>query len=383
MGRNVEHRRFLARTAWFFSVPTLCVATVECALWRVGESRPATSIVDAQRRAAGVLYQRARFPQQFTCYKLSGVRARRPSIVVFGSSRVMKFRSELFGDEAATAYNFGGLGSLAHLERSLAAWPATPPTRVLLGVDPWWLNARYAAEQRPAVDELQDAAWSWQAHLSAIRGVVRSDRGKLVDWLRRPDPLRLGVGAQGRNTGFRADGSLQGDLPAPTSEDDWKFVDREVPTIAERVRSQTKQFVAASGVDDALAAELRARLQRWKADGVQVVGFFPPVAEEVLSAIAAQPGQAAYQREVREVVERAFAERGFPFFDFTSTRSFGADDTCLIDGFHSEETGAARMMIAMLRDPRTAALFPTATVAVERAFTAPRTNRWYLDLPTE
>src|SRR5205814_1807814 len=80
--------------------------------------------------------------QTFYAYKYRGIVENHPSILVAGSSRVMKFRAPMFGDRAGSFYNAGGmLNSLRDLRDFCYRLPSSrTPEDLLLGIDLWWLN---------------------------------------------------------------------------------------------------------------------------------------------------------------------------------------------------------------------------------------------------
>lgn len=376
-----DQRRFLLRTAIFFALPAAAIAVGELAFWRIGENWPLTRVTAAQARNPEAVFLRRRFPEQLLPYKRLTMLEREASIIAIGSSRVMKFRSQLFGGEAAKFYNFGAASDLKQTGWILEQIPASPLPRVLYSVDPWWFNKPYSDRVDDRLAHLDDAAWLWKAHLTALRASLFTDRRRVPTWLFDPIANRLGAAAQESGSGFRRDGSLRGIVPAPTNEEDWRYVEREVPPVVERVHNGTKQYIVTTEPDAQLLQQFREQLRVLRDRGAFVVGFFPPISVEVLAAIRSRPEQASYADAVAKTIPPIFAEFGFPFFDFSSTATLGLDDTYLIDGMHPEETYVAHMLLRMLGDPRVAAAFPTAETAIRAALDDPATNRWYLTFP--
>jgi len=376
-----------ARRAALFWAPFVIVAAVfEAALWRSGESWPVKRTLEAQARDAGAIALRGLLDQSFYAYKHAGLRRARPRVLALGSSRVMKFRAAMFGADAPRFYNAGGLvvnvEDLVAFADALAR--AEAPAVVLLGVDMWWLNAARPAEDGFSRGIHEDGARSWQGHVLAWRELLRRS-----DMLRATLPAlapgagtarRIGLQARLHGEGFRHDGSLESGLPVPADARGWRFVDRERPTVARRIRRGVELFEPTHGVAPARVARLRRGLLRLRGRGCLVVGFAPPVYSGAAALLEQDERHRRLWREYREVLPRLFAALDMPYVDASTPARLGLDDRYLLDGFHPEETFLVHLLRRMLQDPRVAGALPTAGAAVERALASPRTNYWHADL---
>jgi hypothetical protein len=246
---------------------------------------------------------------------------------------------------------------------------------VLLGVDLWWLNDRRDISSHLAEGIRHDAAHSWENHLLAMRLCSWRDWELLVS----PLPDRIGLAAQQTNGGFRSDGSFRSGLPAPTSAKGWRFVDREVPPIGERITRGVNQFVPTSGISFPRLQLLRNHLLRFRERGTLVVGYAPPFSSEAAHLMESVPTQQRIWTEYHTWLPRVFRELGLPFVDATNPASLGMDDRCMVDGFHAEETFQLYLLQRMLADRAVRRALPTASAAIEKALHAPGTNYWYAD----
>jgi hypothetical protein len=167
-------RQFLRHFVLCAFLPCLVLLIGEGVLQTSGEVWPMGRVFAYQRSHPGALFLRS-IDQAFYAYKYRGILETRPSVLVAGSSRTMKFRAPMFGDKAASFYNAGGmLNSLRDLRDFNHALPAPVTPKVLLvGIDPWWLNGR-VAPQFSFPDETARSAstsTSWRCDgCSPIRG---------------------------------------------------------------------------------------------------------------------------------------------------------------------------------------------------------------------
>ena len=353
----------------------------EAVLQWSGELWPIDRVLEYQRAHPDALFLRAT-DQVFYAYKYRAIVARHPAILVAGSSRTMKFRAEMFGDRARDFYNAGGiLNSLRDAHDLAMLLPSSrTPDVLLLGVDLWWLNDRvqpvYRFESEIAkgtgIDE----------HIVAMRWLIGEPRSFAIEalsMLRGRSRSAIGISARERGGGFRPDGSFRSRVPAPRSESEWRFVDRETPAIIDRVRSASANFPPADRVSAERLALLDRTLARLQQRHIAVVGYLPPFASGVVAVLGSDPRHARFWSEFRRVVPDVFRRRGFPVIDASETSAFGMDDRAMSDGEHAEETFQVHVLEALLRDARLSAVLPGARAALERAIASPRTNYWEPD----
>lgn len=379
-------RTLLGRLALFFA-PVACVlALLEVVLWRTGDSWPLAKVLEAQGQRTGAIFMRGLVDQSLYAYKWKALHERRPEVLALGSSRVMKFRAEMFGDDAARFYNAGGLvTSIEDLTAFVASLPADRTPRLLiLGIDSWWLRPGRPSEQGFRISH--DGALSWQEHLLALRTLVmdrRFARAALVS-LRQPDTDgRIGVHAQSRGEGFRFDGSLESGARRPDRGRRRGFVDPERPTTVRRIRIGAGFFKAAPHVSADRLQALGQALAALRGRGALIVGFAPPICSEGARLLETDPRHRRFWLQYRDRVKRAFDEQGFPWVDASSPEQIGLDDRYMVDGIHGGETLHVHVLGRMLDDPRVAAALPSASEVVAAALRSSRTGFWEADIPDD
>jgi hypothetical protein len=377
--------RFVGHLALFLLPLLLGAAFLEAELWRTGETWPGERVLAAQKKAPGLLYMRAYFGQWYEDYKWRGLVDSRAEILALGSSRVMKLRQEMFGPRLRF-YNAGGLvrsvGDLQEVVRMLPADYA--PRVVLLGIDAWWLNASRDS-RAPLQRRLRDdPARSEQAHLGFYGVLLRSPRfrGLILRGLYRPQaPDALGLRARATGLGFRLDGSLKGDRPAPVGDASRRFVDTARPPYAVAARNGQNHFRITEGVSPALLAGLRDAVEALRRRGTLVVAFAPPIAGEVAAVLEEIPAQRAFWHDYRRRVAALFADLDLPYVDASTPGQLGLDDRSMLDGIHAEETLHLHLLRRMLQDPRMSGRLPGARAAVAHALAAPETDVWHPEFP--
>lgn len=369
-------RRFAARVLLFWTPVAACLGLFEAILWTSGETWPVGKVVGYQRSHPDALFLRGALGQAFQPYKLQAVAALRPRVIALGSSRVMQFRARMFGEESF--FNAGGMiQDVDDLESFLDLLPrAAMPKVVLLGVDLWWFNGSVAT---PPSDLVTDPARSWSAHLSLIQKMVRRPElmGEMIAALRAGPGAAIGSSARLSGSGFRSDGSMYMKLALPPSPEQWRFVDREVPPVPVRIRRAMMQFQPAKRIGTGQLRRFEDALDRFRARGVQVIGFAPPLSAEAVALLDSDLRHRGLWRDFKRTMPAVFARRDFAWLDASSTAELGIDDRYLFDGLHGGETLQLYLLRQMLRDARVAAALPAAAPAVEFCLRG-NGNFWYL-----
>lgn len=348
-----------------------------------GEAWSVDRVLAFQRSHDDSRFLRA-LDQAFYAFKYRGIEERRPSILVLGSSRTMKFRAGMFGERGSGFFNAGGMvNSLSDLHAfCFTRPPARVPDTLILGIDLWWLNDRVQPTYRFEEEIDRNRAWTFDQHIVGLRWLLLRPSvvgSELLSLAARRDSNSIGLGAREGRGGFRPDGSFATAVPVPRPGD--AFVDREDPPIIDRVRTATANFIPAEGVSPARLAMLASVLDEYQRQQRLVIGYLPPFSSAVAQQLATDRRQGAFFAEFRRVVPALFRALGFPVVDASDTGALDMDDRAMSDGFHGEETIHARAVRLMLNDPRVRAAFPGAGAEIERALASPRTNGWQVDLP--
>lgn len=368
--------KFAGRLVLFWTPVLLIIGFFELLFRGAGETRSVSSVLAFQKVHPNALFLRGKFDQQISHYKFLGLTQSKPRILALGSSRVMKFRSEMFGEGRESFYNGTGLVTqIEDLDDFVELFRGNVPKVVILGIDPWILNDQRHVSHRLAAELGTDAALDWKAHLAVLRHLKGRDIRRLWQAVRNHTPDRIGAAATLNDEGYRLDGSFSTYLP--TRGIDWKFKDRESPPITERIRNAEKGFEATSHVSAVRMRKLSRNLQVLKSSGATVIGFLPPVSSESYQLLSSLPAQQQFWSEYKTETAKLFKELDMPFTDATDLASLGLDDRYMTDGIHAEETFHLYLLRRMLEDPRVESALPHAGKAINAALADPATNYNY------
>ena len=100
--------------------------------------------------------------------------------------------------------------------------------------------------------------------------------------------------------------------------------------------------------NEAALREIDALLDFCRERKIDVIGFLPPHAHAVWTAMEALGPKYDYIRKLEPALRTRFETRGFEFYDFSDFAMIGAPDTEAIDGYHGSERTYLRLLIARL-----------------------------------
>lgn len=383
-------RKFALRLGLFWlPIFLVVVCGVETMLWRSGETWPIGRVIDFQKLHPDFVFLRRYFGQDLYSYKWQALMQKRPDVVVLGSSRVMKFRAEMFGLTSITSsrsqfYNCGGMiQSAKDFEEGVDLLLAVyNPKLVIIGVDMWWLNGNYTQKSRIREEVDYDAALDWRQHMQCFRNLIKS-REALKEALSAPEKSHalkcIGLGSvAGGGIGFRSDGSISGRKDQlPVRDGVWHYVDAESPPVRERAQKNTKQFIPTDGLSRERLDQLERAISGLRNRGVRVIAFLPPFSNEVAEIIQSSPEQRRIWAEYREIVPQLFKKLEVPCLDASTPARLGLDDRYMVDGFHGEETMHLHILKHLLELPECAGFFPDAAATIDTALASKETNFWY------
>jgi len=376
MSKPFAQSRFLRQVILFLSPFLFVLCMFEILFWQAGETWPVTRVIEYQREHLDALFLRGKFDQQICRYKYLGLREAKPRILALGSSRVMKFRTEMFGEGSGSFYNGTGLiDQIEDLDDFLELFRNNLPKVIILGIDPWILNEQRHSTRRLATSLEPDAALDWKGHLAILRHLRGRDLGRLWTAAIRRPPERIGAAATMNNEGYRWDGSFATHLSIDGTN--WAFRDRESPPVPERIRKAKQRFEATPHASQVYLARLARDLRLLKNSGVTVIGFLPPFSSEANRLLSTLPDQEQFWSEYKAASKELFQNLSMPFFDATDLSTLGLDDRYMFDGMHAEETFHLHLLRRLLKDPAVQAALPNTSARVEAALSDPATNFYY------
>jgi len=371
-------------TLWICALvlpPALMVGIPSIIATAVGELFNLSDAIQVQHHAPGEMLFGVAYSSPDTPYKFARIQQERAEVLVIGSSRTLDLRREFFKPEHSF-YNAGRLATHVWVTRqALERLPADAlPETLILALDQYDFNASdsdYDPKRitpEVATKELTDEEDRWE-RMARVWPFVLQDlaRGKI----RPPDEGNIahGIGmmATMQKSGFRKDGSYRyGALIAvPPAA---RSTETRLSHTFKRIEKSSGTFVYGDQLDAGAIGEVD-RLLAWCAERkIQVIGYLPAYAPSIVAEMRKPPARFGYQDGLAGRLSESFAQHGYRIHDFTLVE--GATDDEFIDGFHSAERVAGRMLLQMAEaDPAAARIIDTERI---RALMAASTDPFVL-----
>lgn len=348
---------FLRRTLTFLLPFILIGLALEFALWKTGDLwSPHYALNQQQQSTNESIYGPRFFSDQFNIYKLSGIRSRHPAILAIGSSRVMQIRDIMFHPKENDFYNGGGLLKNAFDLEAFAAMlirKELPLPKVLIvGIDPWWLRTNYG--NTTWLND-SDERFSFAGHIEAFRQILKNGAFKKVIAANSASKSphfgyeAIGTFARIDGTGFRKDGSslyppkvFLEFLESP------KYVDRESPTIIDRIQMARREFALPAIIDEKRVNLIMDALTLIQRKGVEVVAFMPPFSTESFEALEASQSLRPWWNYYKNEFPKLLENHNIAVVQVSHPVQFNLNDTYMFDGWHPSEVYIAHLIRSMI-----------------------------------
>ena len=270
-------------------------------------------------------------------YKLALYAAKKPHIVLAGSAGMGSLRDSAF---VRPMLNMAGTAdSLSSLRASLDAMlQIHKPQVILLALDFWWFSPAWEKNPFALPQKKQASAYNmspqalrlpWQ---SLLQGNISLPQFLFLGFREN----RFGMRAQFASDGYGPDGSLYATstIATPLARD------AGFARTLDRQRRHIGEFIPQEALSTAHLDALADIYFRLRGRGIVPVVFLAPVAGPVLDAMKAEEG--LYPHLFR--LKSALAERGIELVDTSDPRYFGSSSCEFLDGMHSGEVTALRIV---------------------------------------
>ncbi len=348
---------FLRKIFMFLSPFMMIGLALEFALWKTGDLwSPQYALNHQQRSTNESIYGPRFFSDQFNIYKLSGIRYRHPSILSIGSSRVMQIRDMMFHPLENEFYNGGGLLRNAFDLEAFAVMIAGKdlplPQVLIVGIDPWWLRTNYG---KTTWLHDSDERFSFAGHIEAFRQTLKKGAFKNViaaTWSSKNPHFgyeTIGTSARITGAGFRKDGSS---LYPPKMFFEFVespiYVDREVPSIIDRIQMTKREFSLPAAIDEQRVNLIVGALSLIKKKGVEVYALMPPFSTEAFGALEDSQALSQWWNYYKHEFPKILEQRDILVVPVSQPAQFGLDDTYMFDGWHPSEVYIAHLVKSLL-----------------------------------
>ena len=302
-------------------------------LWaeKTGEFAPVMFNVARQRSETRALLGMG-YNEQTQLYKLINANHYQKRVIALGTSRVMQFEEEFFNE--GIFYNCGG-GANENYDEYLNFVKNLKykPEIIILGLDSWVFNDAWNKNLH-VYDYFQELRETQSDSLRLIVPIIRDwVQGKWTVASLDAYPNNIGFNGRIKDKGFRLDGShYYGDVYRhPELQQDYKFVN-----TLHRIKTGTMRFEYGEHIDSETLRLLDELLKYCKEQGIFVVGFIPPFAPSIFTAMI-DSGKYGYIAEIAPACRELFNKYGFEFYDYQDGAVLGFPDDHYVDGFHGSE----------------------------------------------
>jgi hypothetical protein len=314
-------------------------------LYRAGETDDFGALVERQREADGLYFGLA---APVGNYKLAAYAARKPDIVILGSSRAHRQHQEFY---KLSSYSMSGLviGPDTALQLLDLLIPIHKPKVVIYNLDFFSVCQMRAyvgnLEFRRPRGKPQGGPWQPSNQFAIVPKLVAN--GALspqdaVDFAfgrfdTAPKGVRLfGLIAVMHRFGFRLDGAI--------SEVGARVQDaNSFEASKEEIRTGTRHYAAGCSYDPTAMANLEFLQQDLDREGIKLVILLPPIAPAMYRLFMAASDDILGYFKVwqQEQAKRQFAE----LHEFMDGASIGASDLEFLDAVHGGDISEARMLL--------------------------------------
>lgn len=295
--------------------------------------------------------------------KLLMVADLKPEILILGTSRVMQFRHQFFKNKSF--YNAGGgIKSLPEIKRFLndKRIQNYSPKILILGLDQNFFNYNWdKVEGEPLdFDEKQNIDYSSMRYLISqiLPGILRDIYNRKVNYASFFEKTindginRIGYTAHWDQSGFLNDGSYHYGV-ALRDQMKSTYYDYKFKQTYERINNSSDGFEYGTEINANALKLLDEILTLCKKRGIEVIGFLPPYADEILNYMLQFNENYEYIRKLPGELISIFAKHKFTFLDATSNSSLGSALSEVTDGYHGSEKSYVRLLMKLIKTNKT------------------------------
>jgi hypothetical protein len=293
----------------------------------------------ADARADGCLVSQELIGIRYYSFKRDVFAHRATRTFVVGSSRVLEIASHP-GEQTFANLGYPGTAPETIL-KLFRALPAKPAQTVYIGVEAFWLNARYAVpDTDPSAYHIAEYLLSRSAFTTGFT-FVRQAHFILYDrWHKATVGRRCVIGRIYPSINWRLDGSRVWS---------WELDPKRFPKLhpapftgnLETWRSG--YFAGWRSLDEHRVHLLEQALALARERGWRVVGFAPPEPPHMLHVLDTDPRIAPRWHEFLELMPRLFARYGFVWAGLEDGRRVPCRASEFPDAFHTDRACSARV----------------------------------------
>lgn len=309
----------------------------------------------AKQLESNAIYGTATSQNTFS-YKLELVKAVKPDVVAWGSSRVMQMRREFFSVPFVTIG-----GAVNHLSEGMQFLEKMvtfhKPKQLILSLDFWWFNGDYIDPMNFGYHQNDGKQLTFKKlkrplqllkdkKLSPETFVNIFTDNRLNKSTNFPG---LGLHAISTSNGYRVDGSyfyalhVFGDKPKKG---------RHFKQTMHKIEKGLERFKYAEHIDPSRLRYLKKILDFCQKHDIEPIVMIPPVSPTIAQKLGSMPDQFAHIQELRSAIKSL----GVEAHDYHDPENIASDDCEFYDGFHGGDVTYQRILLDMAE--RESALAP-------------------------
>lgn len=339
-------RTYFLKLTLFISPIAVVLLFPMFVFWSSGEFISPARAIQIQRTATQEIIYGPAYSDFTKKYKLDAVLAKKPEILVLGTSRVMQFRANFFKNPE-TFYNAGGgISNIQQLGFFMDRIPATDwPDVIIIGLDPYFFDPTIVDRQNNLpltnarntnISETVRNGW-WKVYADYWHGKFTLD-----DVIQRKDDTTIGLRALTENSGFRNDGSEQ--YPSDSVYQKNDFLEK-----ASAIQNNQNCLDYSSTISLRALEQFSDFSARAAAHGTRVIAFITPYPNRLMTAMSALENDCRMsEKKISDLLQKMSLEnRALRYFRMSDISWFGGKEEEMVDPFHGSEMTVIRMLIAM------------------------------------
>lgn len=352
-----ELKLYLKKLVYFMAPFFALLLLLEYFSYAAGELWPIEKVIFYQNNSTEkVLFNRKVIDDEIAKYKYLNILAKTPKVLVYGSSRAMQIREEMF-KENQSFYNASGMAhNVGDLLDFISLLPEDKsPEIIILNLDFYWFGKEREITQ--GLTKALSAAnpiYRWESHLYADKYLLTNGFKDWNLWTRIEKgrdkfegSIALGYQALDGN-GFRPDGSYQYGAYLAELRNNSAYRDRS--GFLDRLENGISQFKFNSDFDEQRVGILEKFLAECQRRGIKVIAFAPPMSSEIFTALKSSPYHQKLINDFQLIMPGIIKKYDYPYFDFSDLQSLGLDNLYMFDGLHATETAMAKILVAASSD---------------------------------
>ena len=331
-------------------IPLLLLIAICLVVGRdVGETYPLSRVAQLQAEDRETRYDLIGTSTKHMQYKYESILVQEPQLLLMGSSRGWYFREHIANRCPASFFNasYGNssIFEMANMLQKIINNGGNPEV-ILLGID--YPDFNGDSDYRGVVRQIDEVSeWDYfvdSSKRTIIQVLLHPET--ILDALRNPrtgSQLGWGFVISGDPNFYTGDGSYY----------EKKFTQDYLPIGLEihhaMIERGELQYEVGSTIDANALQALETLLQLATDNDIEIIGFFPPIHEEIRDKLGSNPDYAYIPIAHRKIIS-IFDSSQFPIYDFSNPEAVSGHEEGMYDGWHSGELLSTQIYLQLLND---------------------------------